>query len=166
MTSFILVGSTPRVIASESPKESTFKRHRMSHKENKPNIVIKTSGRMFCQVIPVRLPNSQNVIAGKVSKGSATYFNSEVKELKRDPIKMPINVSTSKGDVLYMRLPKKDRNTASNPNKKAEIWTSQGSATNNSANAAPNPAPEVTPRIFESTRGFLNIAWNPVPVAP
>ena len=74
-------------------------------------------GSMFSQVMPVKLPNSQKVIAGRLSNGSATYFNKEVNEPKNEPTRIPIKVKMSKGLVLYNRLPKKDKNTAKINNK-------------------------------------------------
>jgi hypothetical protein len=55
--------------------------------------------------------------------------------------------------------------TATSAKKKAPVWTATALPDTRMARHAPNAAPELTPRMRESTRGFRKSPWRTAPAA-
>jgi len=102
----------------------------------------------------LRDPISQYVMAGSFDVGSATNFTSEISEVKKDPMMIPDRTRTSIDSPLYICESSIANPTDNNPKKKAEPSIRRSGRENSIATAAPNPAPEDTPRMSGETMGF------------
>ena len=103
-------------------------------------------------------PISQNVMAGSLLSGSATYLIIDVNELNRVAITIPISTN-AKVVLLPLDIILLNMNvmaTADKPNINEETCMPTVPNDNRMAIAAPNPYPADAPRISGETIGFLN----------
>ena len=105
-----------------------------------------------------RLPINHMVIVGSLSSGSAMYLIKETSASNMDFTITPDSTSTNSSLRLLMRDRFRTTTTARRPQPRAITCVAAMPHDNRIANAAPNPAPEETPRMSGLTSGFPKTA--------
>ena len=99
---------------------------------------------------------SQNTICGSLVAGSATYCAPEMSDENRLPTTKPASTSVTWDLSRPKRAMNMVSSTATAPMAKAEACVTMALAPRRMAAAAPNPAPDETPRTYGDTSGLRN----------
>jgi hypothetical protein len=135
----------------------------MSQRRRKSGIMLMQIGisinKRSCRLTADNPPISQKVIAGNLLKGSATYFVSEMKALRREDTTIPVRTRTKREESSSENIIviKHVRATARMPNIKENNCISNDPADIRIAATAPKPAPDEAPKMSGETIGFLKI---------
>lgn len=146
------------LLASSSPKESTFIFHEFKNSGIRETIITGATTDTSFILTDERLPISQKVISGNLDSLSAIYFNRAIRALKRALMTIPerTRVRIRSCRKAMSLLQSSEILTAVSPAANADSWMSGKEAEQVIANAAPNPAPLLTPRISGLTIGLRN----------
>ena len=111
---------TPRVLASSSPRDITLICQRIKYSTVKLMNMGILANFTLRMLIPDKLPMSQKVMAGSLSKGSATYFISDMADENSVPTSIPVKTNATAESVRILWLMVKASNTDTIPKVKAE----------------------------------------------
>lgn len=149
----------PNARASCSDKESAFNRYR-----NKYNIMIPITIHVppICNVrkdADDKLPINQNVMTGRTSFGSATYFVKDTRAENKEEMTIPANIIIIiLGFCFFVCVKANTKTTATIPKNNALICTPNAPKPISNANAAPKDAPLAHPNVSGVAKGFENKA--------
>lgn len=156
----ICLRSIPKDLASSSLNDKAFNRYRMEYKKITPTKMHGIPIMRDFIVTDEKLPINQNVMTGKTSFGSATYFTNDTKALNKEEITIPANITIIIDLELYpfVFVTRNTKAIALKPKAKADNCVPTDLNPNKIPKAAPKEAPLAQPRVSGVAKGFENSA--------